>query len=118
MFKPVYAGKLTRRIEFFKQEKQATPTGERITVMLSQGKKYAERRDVQASEDEQGRLVALNVCTYIIRYSDAIMAGGSAMLIKDFDGVWNVTGVSLFSGNGRKRFLQLKCDKYAGTITI
>lgn len=115
---PVYAGKLSRRIEFFKEVKELTPTGERDTQMQSLGKRYAERRELQAKEVEEGKLIAHNSCMYIVRYSKILMQSGVLMYLQDFDGMYRVTGVQLFQGNGRKRFLQLKCEKYATDFDI
>lgn len=104
-----YSGEFRSRIEFFIEEKTKQPTGERLTALESLGKRWAKREDVQSTEDEKGKLIALDVCKFIVRFNWDIMNRGTKMIIDDFDGQHRVTGVRMV--DGYKTFLELKCIK-------
>jgi len=118
MAKMVHAGELNRRVEILKKDKALGDTGERLTVLKSLGFRNAKRVDVGASEVEEGKLIPLNVCRFIMRYRADIMDKGAAMHVRDFDGVYDVTGVSLYGDTGKKKFVELKCVRDAKSIVI
>jgi hypothetical protein len=109
MEKVPYAGLFNREVEFFKMEKQNTPTSERASVPVSLGKKRVQRIDVSGQEEEDGKLMSLSVCKFIMRFDRDILINGTKYYIQDLDGKYQVNSINI-TGPGRNRFLELKCS--------
>ena len=106
----VFAGQLQDRVEVFKYTSVNNASGEAIKTAVSLGKKWVKRVDISGTEDEDGRLVALNVAKFLMRYTSEMMLEGTKYFIRDFDGDYEVNSVAQF-GNRRKSFLEIKCSK-------
>lgn len=105
----MHAGQLNRLVELFKYESVTTDTGERVRNEVSIGKKWVHRIDVSGREEEEGRVLPLRVCQFVIRFSKDLILNGESYFIRDIDGDYQVNSVSL-TGQGRNRFLNLKCS--------
>ena len=101
-------GNLDRVITVNQLQKTTDTTGEKITTEVLYKNKYAYLNDVSGSEGEDGKVIALNVRKYTIRYDEYMFKNGPKMFIVDVDGAYNINSVELL---GRKRFLILKCSK-------
>ena len=106
----VFAGQMTSRVEVFKYTAVSNDSGEAVKTQVSLGKKWVKRVDVSGSEEEDGRLIPLNVAKFMMRYTEEIMLQGTKYFIRDFDGDYEVNSVAMF-GNQRKRFLEIKTSK-------
>ena len=109
MEKIPFAGLMNREVEFFKTEKQNTPTSERATVVVSIGKKRVQRIDVSGQEEVEGKLLSLSVCKFVMRFDQDILINGTQYYIQDLDGKYQINSVNI-TGPGRNRFLELKCS--------
>ena len=119
-FKKIYAGQFNRRVEMFVEQKTDDATGERTLQYVSQGKRWAYRKDTKTTQDEQGQLVGLSMVEYVIRYNAEIMQNGLVYIIRDFDGDFDVVGPPQLvgEGRGRKRYIILKCEKRDAAIVV
>ena len=108
--KRVYRGQLNHQVELFQNTVVATTTGARNKTLVSIGKKFVKRIDAQGDEELDGRLIPLNVCKYIMRYDANIHTNGSAYVVRDLDGDWDIHSVILY-GSNRKELIELKCSK-------
>jgi head-tail adaptor len=106
----VFAGQMTSRVEVFKYTSVNNTSGESVKTAVSLGKKWVKRVDVSGSEEEDGRLIALNVAKFMMRYTAEMMLDGTKYIIRDFDGDFEVNSVAQF-GPRRKSFLEIKCSK-------
>lgn len=106
----IHAGELNRRVELFKYEAVATETAERTRTEVSLGVKWVKRIDVSGQEEEEGRILSLSVCRFVIRFSSDLVVNGENYFLRDIDGDYQVNSVSL-TGQGRNRFLELKCSR-------
>jgi len=109
MEKIPFAGLMNREVEFFKNEKQNTDTNERATVAVSLGKKRVQRIDVSGREEEDGKIMSLSVCKFILRFDKDVLINGTKYYIQDLDGKYQVNSINI-TGPGRNRFLELKCS--------
>jgi head-tail adaptor len=105
----INAGQLNRRVELFKYSMQPSPTSERIREEESLGKIWVERQEVSGTEEEEGKLIALSVAKFRMRFSQDIFKNGTQYFIRDLDGDYYVNSVAIFGG--RNRFMELKCSK-------
>lgn len=105
----LHAGEFNRYVEFFTTVKEMTPTKERVEVPLSLGRKKVKRIDVSGEEDEDGKLIALSVSRFQMRYDRDILLNGSKYYIEDDGMKFQINSVNLY-GPGRNRFLELKCS--------
>lgn len=114
MVKHPFAGELTRRIEFFENVTVTNTAGEPIQTPQSLGKRWAKRVDATGTQEDDGRIIGLGVCRYLVRFDSELFSKGSALLIKDFeDEYWQVAGPPSIHG-GRKRYMEFKCRKRGG----
>jgi hypothetical protein len=105
----IHAGELNRVVELFSKTYVNQSTNERVKNDTSLGQKRVMRVDVSGTEAEQGKLVALSVCKYIMRFDLDVLTNGTKYFIRDIDGDYEVNSVSI-TGPGRNRFLELKCS--------
>lgn len=109
MSEVIRAGDLNRRVELFKYTSSAGTTAERSRTGTSLGKRWVKRIDVSGKEEEEGKILPLRVCRFIMRFSKDVFSNGEGYFIRDDDGDYQVNNVSL-TGQGRERFLELKCS--------
>ena len=64
--------------------------------------------DVSGNESVDGKVIALNVRKYTIRYNEEIVKEGEKMVVVDMDGSYNIHSIEQI---GRKNYLVLKCSK-------
>ncbi|MFD1292636.1 head-tail adaptor protein [Lutibacter holmesii] len=64
--------------------------------------------DVSGNESVDGKVIALNVRKYTVRYNEEILTEGDKMVIVDADGSYNIHSIEQL---GRKTYLVLKCSK-------
>ena len=101
-------GQLNSRIAIKKLQTVTEPTGEKINTEVVFKTLWAKLEDVTGTESEQGKIVALNVRKYTIRYNKQILLEGEKMLVEDIDGIYNINSVSQI---GFKEYLTLRCSK-------
>lgn len=105
------AGEMTSRIEFFEN---TTPVSGSGTVkrdsLTSLGEFPAKRMDGNENIDNDGRLVDLSMVSYQLRFNSALFAKGGKLVIRDFDGDYDVRGPLQILG-GRNRYMQCKAVK-------
>ena len=83
-------------------------SGEDIPIETAFKYVWANLDDLSGSESEDGKIIALNVRKYTIRYIKEVVLNGVEMLIVAEDGTYNITSVQQI---GRKNYLLLKCRK-------
>lgn len=103
-----YIGELDARIELIQFSYTQTTTGAPIKTESSLGSVWCKIIDVSGSEDEEGKIRALNVRKYVIRYQSTVYTNASNIYIKDADGTYNINHAEEV---GRKHFLVLKAQK-------
>ena len=69
---------------------------------------WAQLDDVTGNETEEGKIIALNVRKYTIRYNAEVVISGTKMVITDVDGTYNINSIEQV---GFKNYLTLKCSK-------
>ena len=104
------AGELNRVVALYEYSATTNASGEAVKTPVLLGNKFVKRIDAVAGEDDDGRLIPLNVCRYIMRYTEALLTEGTKYMVRDVDGDYLVNSVTHY-GNERKRFLELKCGK-------
>ncbi|HET8885232.1 MAG TPA: head-tail adaptor protein [Salinimicrobium sp.] len=105
----VNVGKLNRRVELFKKVEAKQPTGERTHTVESLGKAWVERIEVSGNEDDNdGQILSLSVCRFIIRFTRDLLITGPQYFIRDEDGDYEIHSTQII---GRNRFLELKCSR-------
>lgn len=106
----VFSGQLNRRVGFYENTVSKNDSGESVETEQLLKERFVKRVDAIGSEDEDGRLLALAVCRFQMRFDKDIAAKASQLFIRDFDGDWQVVGpFSLL--DGRRRYMELKCRK-------
>ncbi len=108
MTKRVHIGNLNRRIVIQNNVLVASATGQKTKTPQTYATCWAELDDVSGNESEDGKIVALSVRKYTIRYDAGILTGGTEMIIVDEDGSYNINSIEQV---GRKTYLTLKCSK-------
>lgn len=110
MANQVYIGQLNRKVAIQQYEVETDSTGEKIETLVDYKNVWAELKDVSGSEYEEGKIVALNVRKYTIRYNQTILQKGVEMFVYDKDEVslYNINSVEVI---GFKNYLTLKCSK-------
>lgn len=106
----VFAGQMNRRVEFFENTTQKNASGEPIETEVSLGVRFVKRLDANGSEEEEGRLVALALCRFQMRFNADLFTKGATLFVRDFDGDWEVIGMPRLL-SGRKRYMEVKCRK-------
>lgn len=69
---------------------------------------WAKLDDITGNETEDGKIIALNVRKYTIRYDDDIVADGEKMAVNAPDGVYDIHSIAQI---GFKNYLVFKCSK-------
>lgn len=105
----IHAGELNRVVKLFSKTYVNQSTNERIKQDTPLRDLRVKRIDVSGTEEEYGKLVALSVCKFVLRYDQDVLLNGTKYFIRDIDGDYEVNSVSI-TGPGRNRFLELKCS--------
>ena len=108
MKKDITIGQLDRKINIYETTKVKSSTGEYIETEVLYKSAWAKSDDKTSDEDEEGKIWLYASRDYTIRYDENIVQRGEQMLIRDFDGDYNVTGILLI---GRKHYVLLKTIK-------
>ena len=101
-------GNLNRLIVLKKITTVVSSTGEETKTEVLYKTVYAQLNDLSGSENEDGKVMYLNVRKYIVRYNLEILTAGETMLITDIDGTYNIHSIEQI---GRRDYLALKCSK-------
>lgn len=101
-------GSLNRSVMLKQISITESDTGEDVPLEVNFKQVWASLDDLSGSEDADGKIIALNVRKYVIRYIKEVVISGVEMLVVDEDGTYNITSVQQL---GRKKFLLLKCRK-------
>ena len=101
-------GTLDRKINIYETTKVKSSTGEYIETEVLYKNTWAKSDDKTSDEEEEGKIWLYASRNYTIRYDENIVQRGEQMLIRDFDGDFNVTGILLI---GRKHYVLLKTIK-------
>lgn len=105
------AGEMTSRIEFFENTTPVSDSGVLKRDTLSPLGSYpAKRIDGTGNVDTDGRLMDVSIARFQMRFVQSLFGKGGKLIIRDFDGDWNVDGPIQVMG-GRNRYMQLKCVK-------
>lgn len=104
-----YIGQLDRRISIIEDVRTQTTTGEKNTTANAFVSCWAKVDDVSGSEVEDGKVRALNVRRYTIRYNPALVEKQITDLrINDNNTLYNIYSVAFL---GRQEYIELKCEK-------
>lgn len=104
----IYIGQLDRRISIYQLTRVKTDTGATDTVEVLFGDFWCKPIDISGSEDSDGKVIALNVRQYAVRYDAALEQSGVKMFVRDVDGDYNIHSIAQV---GRKQYLILKASK-------
>lgn len=106
----VYSGEMNSQVEFFEITTVKNDSGEPQETRVSLGKRHVKRLDAAGSQEVDGAVIGLAVCTYQMRYENTLAVKISTLEIDDFDGTYEVVGpMQLLNGN--RRYMQIKCRK-------
>ncbi len=115
----VFSGRLNRKVEFFENVTSKDQSGESIEVENLLKSRMVHRIDAVGDESAAGdsaygigggRLLALAVCKFQMRFDKDIAAKASRLFIRDFDGDWQVVGPFRLL-DSRRRYIELRCRK-------
>jgi len=101
-------GQLDRRIQVVALSHTTTTTGSTSTADTVVANLWAKAIDVNGTEEEDGKVFALAVRKYVIRYNATIAASGERMWIIDGTDRYNIHSIAL---KGRKQYLILNTSK-------
>lgn len=104
----IYIGQLNYRITLNSVQLVASETGEEKRTEVPFKTVWAKVDDVTGSETDDGKIIALNVRKYVVRYQKDILLNAVKLVIVDVDGTYNVNSVNQL---GFKEYLVLKCSK-------
>ena len=108
MSNAIYIGQLNHRIQINTVALVASETGEEKRTEVPFINLWAKIDDVSGSETEDGKIIALNVRKYIVKYRKDIYLNAVKLVVVDEDGTYNVNSVNQV---GFKDYLILKCSK-------
>ncbi|WP_271856077.1 phage head completion protein [Patiriisocius marinus] len=110
MAKTLFAGELNAPIQLLEQVTVQNSHSESVKTWVVKSTKFSKRIDAGGSEELDGRLIALSVCKYIIRYDAEILKTGTQLAIRDIDGDYDIHSVAHY-GTQRNKFIEIKCSK-------
>lgn len=105
---PIKIGQLDRRVQFVELMRTITSTGATSTVDNVVANLWAKIVDITGTEENDGKVFALAVRKYIIRYDETIAKSGERMWIIDGEDRYNIHSIAL---QGRKQYLILNTSK-------
>tara|TARA_R110002074_G_scaffold203363_1_gene371240 strand:+ start:2899 stop:3234 length:336 start_codon:yes stop_codon:yes gene_type:complete len=105
----IYTGQLDVRVEIIERTKTSSSTGAPVVTESVFNTVWAKSIDVSGSEESEGKIFALNVRRYIIKYDPAlVLKTVTELFISDGSEQYNIHS----SANiGRKEYIELKCSK-------
>jgi hypothetical protein len=107
-----YIGQLNRLVGLYKWTDTKNASSEAVKTPVLIKEVFVKRGDSPVGEDEDGRLVGLSTCKFVMRYNADVLLNGSKYFIRDEDGDYEVNSVTLINEDlQRKRFIELKCGK-------
>ena len=105
----IYIGQLDARVSIIERTRTTSTTGEKTVVETLFNTVWARIDDVSGQEEEDGKVIALNVRKYILRYDpDLEIKNITDLYIQDMNDLYNIHSVAYI---GRKEYIQLKCSK-------
>lgn len=104
----ILPGKLNVRVSIKKEIKTRSSTGEPLTDTVTITKCWAKRKDMSGDESIDGKIIEMNVRTYVVRYLKDFITNGTLYYVVDEDGEYNITQVNHVA---HKKYLELKCFK-------
>lgn len=105
----VYSGQLDARITIIENVRATSGTGGKTDTPAPLGEFWAKVEDVSGNEEEEGKIIALNVRRYIIRHNLTIVSKKITDLTIDHGGeIYNIHSSQHL---GRKEYIVLKCSK-------
>lgn len=105
-----FAGQMTSRVLVLENTTTKSPGGELLEALNEIGTRSARRADRTGNEVENASLQGVAFTTFTLRYEEAIAVKASQLVIRDFDGDWQVVAPMAVVG-GRRRYMDLKCRK-------
>lgn len=107
----IHPGQLNTLVEVMQWVTLKNAEGEAVKSLSPLSKKFVQRKDAIQGEDEEGKLVPLNVVRYIMRYDRDMLRKGNEYVIRDQDGEYEINSVVLQAAHPRNRYMELKCSK-------
>ncbi len=105
----IYTGQLNQRIAIIERQRTTSNTGEKTYNEVQFNAVWAKMEDVSGSEVEDGKILALNVRRYTIRYDPALVLKNITDLYIEHGGnMYNIYSVGFI---GHQEYIQLKCSK-------
>ena len=110
MSNTIKIGQLRSRITLKQFQKTTDTTGEFLEEETPYKEVFAYLQDVTGGESEEGKILALSVRKYTIRYDLEVLKNGVKMLLFDEteETTYNINSVEQV---GFKKYLTLKCSK-------
>jgi len=105
----VYTGQLNQRIRIIERQRTNSSTGEKTYQEILFNEVWAKVEDVSGNEEEDGKILALNVRRYTIKYNPALVLKQiQDLYINHLGETYNIYSVGYV---GHKEYIQLKCSK-------
>lgn len=112
----VFAGEMNSAIEFYRVIPGKNDQGEANDAPTLLSTRMAKRDDMGGQEVQEGKSIGQFTRQYHVRYDPEIMVNANQLMIRDFDGDWNVTNIGLTGS--RKRYMTIKCIKRGQDFTF
>lgn len=104
-----YIGQLDVRISLKENTRVTSATGEKTDTPTLFKTVWAKVEDVSGTEDTEGKIIALNVRKYTVRYDpDLVLKKITDMFIDHDNEIYNIHSTAF---TGRKEYITLKCSK-------
>lgn len=105
----VYAGEFKTLVEIYEYSYTKNEASENVKTLIKRGRKFVKRIDVGGNEENDGRLIPLDVVRYIMRFDKNFLKEGTKYIIRDQDGDYEVNNVRVY-GSKRNKFLEIKAS--------
>lgn len=107
----VYTGQLDTRVSVFERVYTTSSTGEQTFVETLVNNGWAKIEDVSGSEEADGKIIALNVRRYVLRYDPVIIAKNITELFVQEAVTGDTYNIHSVGYIGRKEYIEFKCSK-------
>lgn len=105
------AGEMASRITFLENTTPVSASGVVKKDELAEvATVSAKRIDGTGNADDEGRLLDVAMVTYQVRFNSTLFAKGGSLVVRDFDGEYDVKGPFQIVG-GRNRYMQCQAVK-------
>lgn len=105
----IFTGQLDQRISIVERVRSTSTTGSKNFTTSEVSAAWAKVEDVAGNEELDGKVIALNVRRYIIRYNPAVEEKQiNDLYIVHSGATYNIHSVDYV---GRKEYVVLKCSK-------